>query len=944
MEQTLIEFRQDAGPKTARREDQWNPDGLKYIGSRREDLNFALSVLDAYRIKISHTYNKLSSLSNSRTRLLPHQIEATHRVVNALRPRFILGDEVGLGKTIEAGLIMKELMLRRGYKRVFVAVPAPLAVQWKQEMKNKFNEDFVILNRKSYKEISSSWNKYPRIIASIDFVKNPNYAEDILKARWDIAVFDEAHRLRRDYSKTTKAYNFAEQLADRTDALLLLSATPFRGKLEELFYLVRLVDSHLLGPHSSFVQEYMIGPGDGGERPASDIRERVSKILIRRRKVEVGGFTKRFAATIRFDLTVEERAFYDATTEYVKREYNLAMQQKNRAVGFIMIVFQKLLDSSTRALLRALEKRKAMLEQKMHSIGSSLYGSMNGNPFLDENGYRLRLDDLEEMDEFEELEDHLEDLDESDQGMSLKDLRKEILTLNHLVSLGRIISQDRKLIKLKETINRLKKEGSKKFIIFTQFRTTQDYLNDNLSDDYLVTLFHGSLNMQQKEDACSDFKNKTEIFIATEAGGEGRNLQFTNILINYDLPWSPLKVEQRIGRVHRFGQQKDVYIFNFSTRDTVAERVLEVLENKIRLFEESIGPSDAILGAVEDEGNFQKFLMEFVSGRKTKSDFDNELNSMMEIARNGYSRLNDLVTPQLVDFNLDDYYAYSKENRSMENDEIEKITLNYLEQKGDDDYRLEKDDEHYIYYSIPDGLKKPATFSSEKALESDRLEFLAAGHPLVDRALDFFLGHRDRKTIQTIPATKEMPENGFYFISMVTYKNGLSRAELLSCWITDSRPEKTTIPDELLIRPGMRAKEFDHGLDRLKISGSLEDIDGRKLKKASEIALEKMKSVSEERGAKLHKELHTIFKKEEYKLEISYYKKIRQLEEKRDRQKMRYRNDPRTEIRASLTRTENELIRTRQEMDLHLERIRREGRVDARLELIQIYRVLSYKK
>ncbi len=248
-----------------------------------------------------------------------------------------MADEVGLGKTIEAGLAMKELMFRRGLKRVLVVAPSPLLVQWQQEMRNKFNEDFAIVRRRNFiTNGEDHWRNFNKVITSIDFIKNPVYAEEILKVKWDIVVFDEAHRLRRDYSKITRGYLFAEKISRKTECLLLLTATPFRGKLEELFYLLHLVDPNILGPYHTFVNDYVIGG-------KTDLKEKISKVLLRRRKVEVGGFTKRFAKTVQIDLSPIERQFYEETTDYVKREYNMAMGTKNRAVGFVMIVFQKLL-------------------------------------------------------------------------------------------------------------------------------------------------------------------------------------------------------------------------------------------------------------------------------------------------------------------------------------------------------------------------------------------------------------------------------------------------------------------------------------------------------------------------------------------------------------------------------------------------------------------------
>ena len=923
--QQILSF--DSGEKRPRKQ----PSIIKFRNIDSVELELAFSILDAYRIKISHAYDKLSSLSNSRTRLLPHQIEATHRVANAVTPRFILADEVGLGKTIEAGLILKELMFRRGFSRVLVCTPAPLSIQWQQEMKNKFNDEFEILNRKTFYQYASNWAAHPKLLTSIDFIKNPKYGDEILKRKWDIVVFDEAHRLRRDYSKVTKAYAFADAIAEHCEAMLLLTATPFRGKLEELFYLVRLIDPHLLGPYHSFVQEYL--QTERSENSMTSLRDKISRVMLRRRKVEVGGFTKRFCRTVKFDLSEKERLLYDETTEYIKREYNLSMQQKNRAVGFIMIVFQKLLDSSTAALLRALEKRKTMLEQRLYGPSPAL-----------EIEY-----DFEEIDDMESPEDLISEQD--DRKRTLKELRREILTLNRLVSIGRSIEGDRKLVKLKETIQLLKREGHKKFVMFTQFRTTQDYLYENLKE-YKVSLFHGSLNMQKKEDAIEEFRNETEILICTEAGGEGRNLQFASILFNYDLPWSPLKVEQRAGRIHRFGQKVDVKIINFSTRDTVAERILQVLEEKINLFEQSIGPSDALLGVVEDEFDFQSSVMQFVAGKKTRKELNQELESKIKIAESAYSKLNDLVTPQCVDFNLQDYYDHTREDRAIENEEIEKLTLSYLRLNQDDEFELvrrtgrgkNKDLGDYILKFKDTGVEKAGTFNSDLALANDKLEFLAVGHRLIDRALEFFLSHPDKNTIGEIPRLPGM-QAGHYVICLCHFLGGLSRAELLSCMLPEDKNKRPFIPEEILIPAGYRSQEFSGNRTRASAptneSAGVKTFTERNIKEDPMLdrAVKLLQKEGEERAHKLKDRLHTIFKKEEYTKEISYGKKIRRLEEKLDRQKMRYRTDPRTAFQAAVTRTENELLRARQERETALNKIRMESNIEVRLEILQIFKV-----
>lgn len=854
--------------------------------------------LSAIELKLTHTFDKLSSLSNSRTRLLPHQIESTYIVVNSLKPRFILADEVGLGKTIEAALIMKELIFRNDYKRVLIIAPSPLLVQWKQELKNKFNEDFTIVKRKNFiKENDQNWQNYNHVITSIDFIKNPRYADEILEKKWDIVIFDEAHRLRRDYSKVTRAWVFAEKISKQCECLLLLTATPFRGKLEELYYLMHLVDPNILGPYHTFVNDYVIGN-------KSDLKEKISKVLLRRRKVEIGGFSKRFAKTVKIELSVPERQFYDETTEYVRREYNLAMRTKNRAIGFVMVVFQKLLDSSVHALLNALTKRKFLLENRLHK-------------------FHVESSMLEEwdMDETEDVEEFIGDLDEA-AWQDLMNLRRELLTLNRLIHLGRSIREDRKSIKLKETLLRLKKEGNQKFIIFTQFRTTQDYLTSILSDDFKVSQFHGSLSMDQKEEAIQDFKEDAEILICTEAGGEGRNLQFANFLFNYDLPWSPLKIEQRIGRIHRFGQKKNVYIFNFASKDTVAERILEVLNNKIQLFEESIGVSDALLGTIEQELDFNSSLMKFVTGGKTQEEIEQELDLRIKVAEQGFKRLDSLVTPRMIDFNLQDYYNHTLSERQFDNTHLEDFILsfdrNFPKISG---IELEPA-ENKIYRIKSGGGWKLATFDSEIALQNDSLEFLAFGHPIVENAISHFHNGKIGYNYKVLPSY--ILKDKVIFVFLVNFQFSLSRTEIFYI-------------------------EYDHLENKLtKLSGIPEEIrkshgsyeDEPNLSEVGSVLLEAyeyLETIIAKRREELSEQTSSLFQKEMYKIELTNQKTLRQLKEKLDRQEAQSLWEGKPERKSAINRTRNEIMKVRESFDREVRKIKHGSIINVHIELFQVY-------
>ena len=859
------------------------------------EMNLALKAIE---LKLTHAYDKLSSLSNSRTRLLPHQIESTHIVVNSLKPRFILADEVGLGKTIEAALIMKELIFRNAYKKVLIVAPSPLLVQWKTELKNKFNEEFQIVKRRNFlKDDETNWQNYSQIITSIDFIKNPRYAEEILKKKWDIVIFDEAHRLRRDYSKITRAYLFAEKISKKCECLLLLTATPFRGKLEELFYLMHLVDPNILGPYHTFVNDYILGS-------KSDLKEKISKVLLRRRKIEVGGFTKRFAKTVKIELSELERIFYDETTEYVRREYNLAMNTKNRAISFVMIVFQKLLDSSISALMNALSKRKFLIESKLHRFKKK-------NLVLDEW----------DLDETENVEEFISDLEESSY-IELQNIRRELLSLNRLIHLGKQIQEDKKSQKLKETLLRLKKEGSEKFIIFTQFRSTQDYLYDFLKEFHVV-LFHGSLTADQKEEAIALFKNKAEILICTEAGGEGRNLQFANILFNYDLPWSPLKIEQRIGRIHRFGQKKDVYIFNFASKDTVAERILEVLNTKIKLFEESIGASDALLGTIEDELDFNSSFMRFVTGSKTQEEIEQELDNRIKLAEIGFTKLNSLVTPKLIDFNLHDYYEHTLEERQYDNTHLE--TFMNLYQKhylNETDFNLKKVDD--TIYQIQIGNEtKLGTFKSDEALKNDSLEFLAFGHPIIEISVNHFLQSKKGfgKTYFSFPNY----ESKMIFVFLVEFQFSYKRTETFYLEY-DSSNEKVS---ELSSVPAFiysNTHKINSDQEQFAI---METAFLKVLKRAEELA--------DKRKKELIQNTLTIFKKEEFKIEVNTQKTLRLLQEKLDRQEAQYKWEPKVEKKSAINRTKNEIIKVREESEREIRKIRNASTIQTNMQVFQIY-------
>ncbi|HPS58545.1 MAG TPA: SNF2-related protein [Spirochaetota bacterium] len=856
---------------------------------------------ESFMLKLAYAYNKILSLSNSRTRILAHQVESTHRIVNSFRQRFLIADEVGLGKTIEAGLVIKEMIYRHNYTRILIVCPASLLFQWQNEMESKFNEKFIIMDRRLLGRAAAGngganpWNVHNKVICSLDFIKNKNFEDDLSRTHWDAVIFDEAHRLRRDSSAATIAYNAAEVISSRTKSLILLSATPFRGKLEELYYLIALLDKNILGPFQTFYNEFCIDCSD-----LSVLKRKLDQVVIRRTKNEIGGFTKRYARTIRFDLYDDERFLYDETTRYVAEEFNRALQSENRAVGFVMTVFQKLLDSSSYALRIALSNRSARLKELLARAAGDHEQLVSFNNNFFDSGTMPDADDTDENCELVVQR-------------TIDELKLEIATLDRLVEIALRIEVNKKGEKLVRLISDLSKKGHAKFLIFTQFRTTQDYLYSILSG-YDTVVFNGSMNRDQKEEAILKFRESAEVLIATEAGGEGRNMQFCDVLVNYDLPWSPLKIEQRIGRIHRFGQPNDVHIYNFSTRDTVAERVLEVLTEKLKLFEESIGTPDIMLGQIEDEVNLNTLFMELASGRKKKREVDNELTERIESARQSFEKLSELTVAGRMDFNYDEYYRVTLKERSFNNRRIEKFVSNFL--KLDDHAsgmitaKNCRQGEYKVRHSAESEFRR-GTFDSEKALEDDSMEFLAFGHAVVDGIIDYCHSRDFGGETGIVFIEHKRPLRGILFNFLVKFRAVTVTHEFVPVLVVlDNPPLGRELED---IEDKLRDLEFAADCDPGDYGDAIHEIHSGCAAYFSE-ARTRIKEKIDRRLCIINENLDLQLDPELEKVRESYTRQIRELEEKLDLQESQmkwYGKD----MRSTITRTRNRIMKARREMD-----------------------------
>ncbi len=513
---------------------------------------------------------------------LPHQLHVLNRALANNNVRYILADEVGLGKTIEAGLIIKELKARGLIKRILVVCPTGLVTQWELEMQEKFDEKFHVILPEDYntiRKITSNedvYGQFDQVISPMDSIKplekrvgwseeridkyNEERIYSIINSGWDLVIIDEAHRVAGSSGEVAR-HKLGHLLSAASPYILLLTATPHNGKTEPFLRLVRLIDEKAFPNFKAIV------------------KEQVSPYVIRTEKREAidnSGeklFKNRITRII--ELSWDERhslqrELYEKTTQYVSKGYNKAMRNrgKNMWFVFLLIMMQRLVTSSTSAIRQSLERRLSVLESQ-----SFKYQNMTEDEFV-------------EM----ELEGNME---EALQSISL-DLKEEMQELDELLVIAKQAEYqyvDVKIEALTNIVDSLFEEDKKrKVILFTEFVATQDYLKGILSKKgYAISILNGSMGIDERNSALNDFKHTSNILISTDAGGEGLNLQFSDCLINYDLPWNPMKIEQRIGRVDRIGQMRDVQIFNFVLSDTVENRVKDVLEEKLSVILKEIG-------------------------------------------------------------------------------------------------------------------------------------------------------------------------------------------------------------------------------------------------------------------------------------------------------------------------------------------------------------------
>ena len=565
---------------------------------------------EAERIHSAYQFDPLFAINCSVVDALPHQVEAVYKyLLPQPNIRFLLADDTGAGKTIMTGLLVKELVMRGKLNRILIVTPGGLTKQWRDdEMELKFNIPFVIANRAVFSSEPTFFHNHEHIVTSIDFICREDVLNTISEEHWDMIIFDEAHKLSAyEYGERTyksRRYEAAAQLSKQCEHLLLLTATPHRGRSDTFKRLLQLLDEDVFATADLAAERVKELSDDGNNR-----------FFIRRLKEDMQDwdgnplYKPRHTRTVAYRLTPEEEDLYNAVTDYLSKRKKEASESNNIHVSLALQVMQRRLVSSIFAIKNTLEKRYKALR--------SLVDELTKNPDLWKQGKKLaaEMEGVEDIDDYDDLDD--EDRDVLDGIMSdpkkfkwfttaksPSELRKEADDVEILYNKAKALYdsgvEEQKFQKLKELLKSEQVVDGEKLVIFTEHKDTLSYLENRLKDSgYTIATIHGGKDADERRAAQFEFMGKAQILIATDAAGEGINLQFCRLLINWDIPWNPNRLEQRMGRIHRYGQQKEVMVFNMVADNTREGQVLETLLTKLDNIRDSLG-DDRVYDVIQD--------------------------------------------------------------------------------------------------------------------------------------------------------------------------------------------------------------------------------------------------------------------------------------------------------------------------------------------------------
>ena len=702
---------------------------------------------------------------------LPHQILVLEKVMQSAQNRFLLADEVGMGKTIETGLILKELKLRGDIKRVLVIVPKSSMLQWQSELKEHFNEvfhlydsDMITSMARTFSNINADeefnfWTQHNQIIVSTDALKplekrqgwsqervneyNKYRMQAVLEADFDMVIIDEAHKM-GGASSTVSRYVLAQELCNTVSNVLLLTATPHRGKSDHFRRILQLLDP------DAFAGEGL--PGIEELEPFVIRTEKRLAVDYDGKKLFNERETHRFDVLLDLNKHQKQMELYGAVTDYVRKGFNTAKRSKNSATGLIMILFQRLVSSSTAAILSAMKGRLERLR--------------NG----DDNDVENYSDDIDQFgDEYYEDIDFEGFYQSNNEGLVdeeylLSDLIKKA---QDCLNTETDAKADALLDKFKK-LQQVKNDSSLKILVFTEFRTTQRMLHDFFSNKgYSCTSINGSQDLDERKRSLSNFKNDAQILIATDAAGESLNMQFCHVIINYDLPWNPMMIEQRIGRVDRIGQKHIVQAFNMLTNNSVDLRVYEVIEEKLNNILNQLGidkTADVLDSAIDVKKVNKLYLQSLLDPEKFEFAGDKWLHEIKGKLKDFQST--EGILPQVNESEIKSKKA-SEIKHSPLPQWLESLVFEYTKLHGGSASK-----NLLGFHNITFGEeKRKITFDSEVSMNNPDVEHITLQHDLIKKILSDISEFNGELNIPVIKFKSETETAGYWSLWEISAQN-----------------------------------------------------------------------------------------------------------------------------------------------------------------------------
>ena len=759
----------------------------------------------AARLRLAFDQGQLLSLSTSMVRMEPYQLACVNQVMGRLRQRALIADDVGLGKTIEAGLILKELSARRRADRVLMIVPAHLQKKWIRDMDRFFNIDLTVADRtwveaerRRHGETANIWAQDDqRLVTSMAFLRQDELQTPLEDAFWDAVVVDECHKAAKRGDSPSKTSQCVESVSHQADALLLLSATPHDGKAQSFRSLLSYIDPFLLA----------------GDEPLT--RDTVERVMVRRGKHTIYDdegnrvFPDRDVRTVQVKPSKQEQRFYNRVTEYVREVYNRSEKLNAPVVGFAMALMQKRLVSSVGAIRETLRRRlEGLLSVEELALTEETRAYLDG-------------EDLEEADR-EKVEAELSQVTVPTADEAYQE---EIDTLRELVEAAESIAVDSKARKVTAFIESLMEEQpDEKVLLFTEYTDTLEYLlgmfeDEPWSDEILV--IHGGVDREERARIEDEFNyGKSRLLVATDAASEGIDLQEScHIMVNYELPWNPNRLEQRIGRLHRYGQDREVKVWNFQLQGTREAEIFQRLEAKLEEIREKLGSTADVLGLLEDI-DLESFVMESVRDRQPPAASGEQLELMLEDREQTLREWLDRSPIDCSTFDADSrrriMEVVDESEDVLDTADVRDFCLDAIRMLGGD-VRENRDGTYSL--SLPDPVADQVggkridrvTFDRDTALDRDDTTFLAADSEIataiLNRTLEETSEERGQVGVKVLPF---LEEPGILFVSKLGFEDGTGEV----------------VQEELApVFVGVESQEVREAVGRKVLNGTSLDVD-----------------------------------------------------------------------------------------------------------------------